>query len=311
MENLDQANILITGGNGMLGKAILKKLQHLGCKTIYSPGSGEMDLLSPNSIKDYLEYKEIDIIFHLASLVFGLQGNSNNQLQSFIQNTKIYSNLLEYVEKYKTVKKIFFAGTVAAYPEKKLSLKLTENMFFDGEPHFGEYGYASAKRHAFAHLKILKSCSNIDFTYGIFTNMYGPNDTYDLVNGHVIPSLIKKGSIAKLKCTNKLNVWGNPNSSRDFMHVDDAAAAAVLLTQKSTELCNICTGVESQMIEAANIIRNHYNLKELIWDNSMPIGISNRFISNNKLQELNFTCNYTLETGLGHACEWYDVYGEI
>jgi GDP-L-fucose synthase len=300
-----KTKILVTGGNGMLGRAIVKKLVSQSTIEIYNPTSSEMNLTSMESIESYLCNRKIDQVYHVASLVYGLQGNLSNQLKSFETNTKIYSNLLTYLADNSMVPKIFFAGTVASYPEKFLNTKLNEKDFLGGEPHTGEYGYAMAKRQALAHLKILGMVNNINFVYGVFTNLYGPNDTYDIINGHVIPSLIKKAHNSSLAGGDTVAVWGNEYSTRDFMHVDDAARAAILLMENFEGVVNICTGVESSMREVAEIIKSEFDLSGVKWETDKPVGISNRSVSNEILKSYNFHCEYDLITGLKNACNWY------
>jgi len=239
--------ILITGATGLLGAAIVSKLKSQGYVNLLIPTHKELDLLEINMAESWFNKHKPSYVFHLASLVYGLKGNLENQLKSIHQNTQINLNILNACANY-SIKKIFFAGTVASYPFPYPSLPLEEKFFLDGEPHAGEYGYATAKRHALSYLKILKETKNIDYCYGIFTNMYGINDRYDIDGGHVIPALIKKALNAIQTDKKSLTVWGNKNTTRDFLNSKDAAHAAILCMQSFTGTINIASG-ESISIE--------------------------------------------------------------
>ncbi|MFW5394211.1 NAD-dependent epimerase/dehydratase family protein, partial [Yersinia sp. 2544 StPb PI] len=155
----------------------------------------------------------------------------------------------------------------ASYPYPYKSLPLKEDFFLDGEPHWGEYGYASAKRHALAYLKIMKEYDGIDYCYGLFTNLFGQNDKFDTVNGHVIPSLIEKSISSINNCTNRLNVWGRPDTTRDFLFSYDAGIAAILAMEKYSGVINIASGKESSMQEVTDAINEYFDNKmDIVWD---------------------------------------------
>lgn len=298
--------ILITGSTGMLGRAIVDNLSRLGFNNLITPSSQQLDLRNSAHVARYLLEKQPLYIFHLASLVYGLKGNQNNQLKSLIDNTLIYANLLGAVNEVPSIKKIFFAGTVASYAYPFKHFPLEESNFFDGLPHSGEFGYAMAKRHAYSYLKLLEEKNQVDYVYGLYTNLYGPHDRFDTLNGHVIPSLIAKAFTAKSAGRSHFMVWGNPESSRDFMYVDDAARASILLMQEANGIANICTGVSTSMRSAAEAISSTIGKTvQPIWDANEPVGIVNREISATRLKSLGFIPKYSIETGIAHTMEWY------
>ncbi|WP_040002402.1 NAD-dependent epimerase/dehydratase family protein [Dickeya chrysanthemi] len=150
------SKILITGSGGVLGYGLVNALRSSGYDNLLTPNRNEMDCLNQDSVDDYLNKNRPEYVFHLASLVFGLKGNLDNQLKSISNNTIINQNVIVSSHKF-NVKKIFFAGTVASYPFPYIQQPLVEDDILMGEPHDGEYGYAMAKRHALAFLKILKN----------------------------------------------------------------------------------------------------------------------------------------------------------
>jgi GDP-L-fucose synthase len=298
------ARILITGAQGMVGTAIVRTLRDQGYQNLLLPTRSDLELLSPEATQLYFAEHKPEYVMHIAAVVFGLAGNMRNQMASLSQNTLINQNVLVNCAAQR-VKKVFFAGTVASYPFPYKSLPLIEDQLFEGQPHGGEFGYASAKRHAAAYLEVMHSDLGIPFTYGLFTNMYGPNDRFDIENSHVIPSLIRKLHDAKRSGT-AFRVWGDGTAKRDFMHVQDAAAAAVLSFLRYDGFINISSGRTASMRDVVNgLLKVAPFDGKVEWDTSAPSGIPERSVSNRKLQELGFKPTYELEAGLVDAYNWY------
>jgi GDP-L-fucose synthase len=298
------SRILVTGAHGMVGSAIVKNLRDQGFHNLLLPHQSEVDLKSSDATQKYFAERKPEFVFHLAAMVFGLAGNMRNQLASLSQNTLINHNVLVNCAALR-VKKVFFAGTVASYPFPYKALPLVEDHLFDGQPHGGEFGYACAKRHAAAYLEVMQKDLGIPFTYGLFTNMYGPNDRFDIENSHVIPSLIRKLHDAKRHGT-AFRIWGDGTAKRDFLHVNDAAVAAVLSFLRYDGFINISSGHASSMLDVVNgLLKAQPFDGKVEWDTSAPSGIPERSVSNRKLQELGFKPTYELETGLVDAYNWY------
>jgi GDP-L-fucose synthase len=176
-------------------------------------------------------------------------------------------------------------------------LPLKEEDLCKSLPHKGEYGYATSKLHALHYLKLLKEHHNIDFAYGLLTNLFGPNDKFDVENGHVIPSLICKAYNASIAKTS-FEVWGREDTIRDFLFVEDAAEAILHLCQHGSGIYNIASGQETTMGELARLICNAANISEPIqWRPDLPVGIPKRTIDISRLLETGFINKMTsLET---------------
>lgn len=299
------SKILITGARGLLGTALVNELKNQGFMNLFCPSSKELNLLDNTLVKTWFDVNKPEYVFHLASLVFGLKGNMDNQLKSIHQNTLMNLNLLNACGEVE-VKKIFFAGTVAAYPYPYPSLPLKEEFFMNGEPHTGEYGYAIAKRHALSYLKVLKQTKNIDYCYGIFTNLYGINDKFDINGGHVIPSLIKKAYDA-INSNNKIfKVWGKPETTRDFLYVEDAAKICILAFNNISGSLNIASGNELTMGDIVDVIGNYFDgALNVVWDSEAPIGIPKRSVCIDRLNELNPHNLTSIANGLQKTIDWY------
>ncbi len=290
----------------MLGCALKQALSEDGFTCILSPTRQELDLLHADAIRDFLKRENPDYIFHLASLVYGLKGNMRNQFDSLVNNTKMYGNLLECLCSEYKPKKIFFAGTVASYGYPYVKQPIVEDDLFVGLPHEGEYGYAMAKRHAYSYLKIGKDIHSVDFIYGLLTNLFGENDTFDSENGHVIPSLISKAVQSLRSKENNFEVWGNAESSRDFLYIKDAAKAIIYLMKNGSGIYNICSGKEISMMHLAkSISASLSNAVQPVWNEDQPIGISMRAVSNSKLKDLGFSGYTDFDVAIEKTVSWY------
>ncbi len=299
------AKILVTGAHGGLGQALLACLDSHGFTNVLAPSKKQLDLLDVDATRDFIKKEDPVIVLHLASVVFGLLGNIENQMRSLGENTVINSNLFSSIET-SNVKYIFFAGTVASYPYPYSRLPLLESDFFKGLPHRGEFGYAMAKRHAYPYLEMLKDTRDVKFTYGIFTNLYGRGDRFNERNGHVIPSLIMKAHRAKREGM-PLTVWGNGTAKRDFLHFNDAAEAIVMCLKSggSDNLINISSGVALEMGRLSEIIAGCAEIEDIVYLKDKPIGISERVVDNSILRLLGFEITVPIEDGISDLYRWY------
>jgi GDP-L-fucose synthase len=304
-----QAPMLVTGGSGMLGQALIKELKTEGYQNILAPGRDELDLLDNQAVTAYMDQQRPYWVFHLASVVYGLLGNMRNQIVALSDNTLINHNVLSAAGQVR-VKKIFYAGSVAAYPYPYPALPLCEEMLWRGVPHRGEYGYASAKRHALAYLEVLHEAAGIDYCYGVLTNLYGSNDRFDDRNGHVIPSLIHRLHVA-LRSGADFRAWGDGSARRDFMHARDAARAILVGMHNVTGLMNISSGTTASVRDVVDVLVGVAGYRgRVVWQPDMPVGIPERSVCNRILRAHGFTCEYDLESGLGATWDWYEAHAQ-
>lgn len=304
LNDIKKKQILITGSSGLLGTALKTKFSEFGFCNILSPSKSELDLLNQKKCDLYFQKNAIEIVIHLAGYVLGLGGNLKNQILSFEKNSLINFNLISTIANYK-VKKLFFAGTVASYPYSYLDAPLKEENFFDGLPHHGELGYALAKRNAYNHLVLLQKETNLEFTYGVLTNLFGKNDRFNEINGHVLPSLISKAFNAK-KNNDVFKIWGNGLSKRDFMYSEDAANIIIeTLFLKESLVLNIASGKSQKISDAVSIISDFFNIKKIEYEENKPFGISERSINTERLLQHIQLKNTPFEIALIETCEWY------
>lgn len=306
MTKLDRNKpVIITGSGGVVGKAVLAYLQLKGFTRLLAPTRQEMNLLDIVSTQAYLAANRSQAIIHLASVVFGLGGNLKHQLRSALENTAINNNLFAALQQY-PVERLFFAGTVASYPFPYRTMPLVEERFFEGLPHYGEFGYAMAKRHAYTYLRILAEEIGLRYTYGIFTNLYGPHDRFDIENGHVIPSLIAKAYSAAQSGV-ALEVWGDGSAQRDFLHAEDVAQAILICLDQNdaNRLINISSGQGVSIRHVAETTAAIAGIAQLHFASDKPVGIPSRVVDNKQLISLGFVPSISIEDGLSSTYNWY------
>jgi GDP-L-fucose synthase len=298
------SKVLITGASGMVGNHVRIALEQIPSVKVYCPSRDELNLELRPAVEEYFEKVHPDYVFHFAGRVHGLGGNLMFPIESLSANIRINDSVLTAC-KADSVKKVFFAGTVASYGYPFESLPLRESDLLLGEPHSGEYGYASAKRIALTYLNLLRDKFSKKFVYGVYTNLYGPHDRFNIVSGHVVPSLVMKIE-QSLKDNKPLVVWGNPSTTRDFLFSEDACNAAIHLMECAEGVINIGSGVESTMksvIEGLVEISNFQNA--VLWDEAKPIGIKKRYSDISVLRASGYLPRFDLKDGLRKTWTWY------
>jgi GDP-L-fucose synthase len=299
------APILVTGSGGLLGHAVRKALARAGFTAVLAPRRAELDLLDTAATADYFVCHRPEYVIHLASVVFGLVGNMKNQSLSLEQNTALNNSIFAAMRR-SPVRRCFYAGTVASYPFPYPSLPLREEVFFEGLPHYGEFGYALAKRHAHSYLQILSKEIGLEYSYGVFTNLFGEHDRFDALNGHVVPSLIAKAYEAATG-GKPFEVWGDGRAERDFLHADDAADAILLcLHQPGVRLVNISSGTTTSIREVAETIGRAAGIAAPGFLPDAPVGILRRVVDNSALRDLGFRRQVSIGEGLTRTYRWYE-----
>ena len=296
--------VVVTGGRGMLGRAVCQELEAQGFTRICTPPRSELELLDTASTLSFFRQHRPTYVFHLASVVFGLLGNQRNQIKAISENTILNHNVLLAAAEV-GVSKMFFAGTVASYPFPFPRLPLTEDMLWQGAPHGGEFGYAHSKRHALAYLEVLSKELGMEFLYGLLTNLYGPNDRFDEQNGHVIPSLVKRMDAAKAENTD-FSVWGDGSATRDFMYMEDAARAILTLFGAGCGVVNISSGQSVSIRDAVDALVAAAGFEgKVVWQLDKPVGVPVRSVSDSVLRSLGFAPRVSIEAGMQLTWDWF------
>ena len=276
--------IWITGASGSLGQELVPRLSgNFESAEICFPTSSELDLENFEDVSSFVEDFSPTHVYHLAARVFGVGGHTKSPEASLISNTRIDNSVLGALFK-KPPTWIYYASTVATYGYPYKQLPLLEDNLLEGNPHESEYGYSMSKRLALAYLELLKKHHNVKYVYGLSTNLFGRGDRFLSGGGHVIVSLLEKAKQARESQT-ALHVWGESNSTRDFLSTRSAAAIIAELTNLHTGSINIASGQEISIKSIAEIICESFNLEAGYEFTHQLQGIPIRVCSVKKLQQ--------------------------
>jgi GDP-L-fucose synthase len=293
------AKIFVAGHRGMVGSAIVRKLQTEGYNNLVLRTSSELDLRNQVAVENFFANEKPEYVFLAAAKVGGILANNTYRADFLYENLMIESNVIHqsYVHK---VKKLLFLGSSCIYP-KLAPQPLKEEYLLSGYLEETNEPYAIAK---IAGIKLCESYRRqygCDFISAMPTNLYGPNDNYDLNNSHVIPALIRKFHEAKESNSPTVVVWGSGKPLREFMHVDDLAEACLFLMENysEAEFVNIGTGEEMSINALARLIQKvvGYN-GEITFDATKPDGTPRKLMDVSKLFNLGFSHKIDLATGL-------------
>lgn len=293
------AKIFVAGHRGMVGSAIVRKLQAEGYNNLLLRASSELDLRNQAEVEDFFASEKPEYVFLAAAKVGGIMANTTYRADFLYENLMIESNVIHqsYVH---GVKKLLFLGSSCIYP-KLAPQPLQEKHLLSGYLEETNEPYAIAK---IAGIKLCESYRRqygCDFVSAMPTNLYGPNDNYDLKNSHVIPALIRKFHEAKINNSPTVEVWGSGKPLREFMHVDDLADACLFLMKfySNEEFINIGTGEELSISDLSVLIRKTVNANvEIKFDNTKPDGTPRKFMDNSKLSGLGWKFRISLRQGI-------------
>ena len=294
-----QDKIYVAGHRGMVGSAIIRKLESEGYHNILKRTSGELDLRSQRNVLLFFEKEKPDYVFLAAAKVGGIIANNTYRAEFLYDNLIIQSNVIHsaYLNK---VKKLMFLGSSCIYP-KLAPQPLKEDALLTGllEP--------TNEPYAIAKIAGIKMCDAYRDQYGcnfisvMPTNLYGPNDNYDLNSSHVLPALIRKFHEAKVEGKKGVEIWGTGSPKREFMHVDDLARACYFLMQNHNEagFVNIGVGKDVSIKELAFLIREIVGFEGgLTFDATKPDGTPRKLMDVSKLEKLGFKYSIELEEGI-------------
>lgn len=298
--------ILITGGNGFLGKYVVTEtMEHFPKSKILIPESSKADLrFWKNCVK---VVKDIDIVIHLAGNVGGIGYNQKFPGTLFYDNLIMGIQLLE-AARVSGVKKFVTIGTICSYP-KFTPIPFKEENLWDGYPEETNAPYGLAKKMLLVQSQAYHQQYGVNAIYLLLVNLYGPGDKFNDDKSHVIPALIKKFLIAKQKNSPFVTVWGTGKPTREFLYVEDAARAIVLATKKYNKPnpINIGSGTEISIKELSKLIRKLTQYKgKIVWDETKPDGQPRRSLDTSKAyREFGFMAKTKFNDGLKKTIEWY------
>lgn len=299
--------VVVTGGAGFLGQAVVRSLKRRGCKEIFVPRSREYDLRSLPAIKRMLKKATPDIVLHLAAVVGGIGANRANPGSFFYDNIMMGVQLIN--QAYRSgVQKFVAVGTICAYP-KFTPVPFKEKDLWNGYPEETNAPYGLAKKMLLVQSQAYRQQYGFNSIFLLPVNLYGPGDNFSPQSSHVIPALIKKCIDAQRSGDDHIVVWGSGRATREFLYVDDAALGVVLAAEKynSSEPVNLGAGFEISVKDLVKKIVRLTGFKgKVIWDRSKPDGQPRRRLDISRAKkEFGFKAKTDLMTGLKRTIQWY------
>ena len=298
------SKIYIAGHRGMVGSSILRALKAKGYSNFLLKSSAELDLRNQQAVADFFAFEKPEYVFLAAAKVGGIVANNTYRADFISENMIILSNVIH--QAYLTgVKKLLFLGSSCIYP-KLAPQPLKEEYLLTGllEP--------TNEPYAIAKIAGIKMCDAYREQYGcnfisvMPTNLYGPNDNYDLNNSHVLPALLRKFITAKNNGDTAVTIWGTGSPLREFLHADDLADACLFLMQTHNDsgLVNIGVGDDISILNLAQLVKQIVGFEgEIITDTSKPDGTPRKLMDVSKLTNLGWKASISLEEGIKKVYE--------
>ena len=301
-----QDKIYIAGHRGMVGSAILRALQAQGFSNFVLRTSSELDLRNQQAVADFFAQEKPDYVFLAAAKVGGIVANNTYRADFIYENLMIQNNVIHqaYVNK---VKKLMFLGSSCIYP-KLAPQPLKEDYLLTGVLEPTNEPYAIAKIAGIKMCDAYRDQYGCDFISVMPTNLYGPNDNYDLTTSHVLPAMLRKFITAKRNGDKSVTIWGSGSPKREFLYADDLAQACLFLMENYNEsgLVNIGIGEDISILDLARLVKKTVGfVGEILTDTTKPDGTPRKLMDVSKLNGLGWKAKITLEEGI------QKVYDEI
>lgn len=317
MVNLD-SNIFVAGHRGMVGSAIVRQLEANGYRNIITRTSSELDLTNQAAVAAFFAEQKVDEVYLAAAKVGGIYANNTYPADFIYQNLMIEANVIQQAYAH-GVQKLLFLGSSCIYP-KLAEQPMAESALLNG------YLEPTNEPYAIAKIAGIKLCESYNRQYGVDyrsvmpTNLYGPGDNYHPENSHVIPALIRRIHEAKQADLSEVVIWGTGTPKREFLHVDDMAAASIFVmnldkgiyenhTDPMQSHINVGTGTDCSILEVAQTISDVVGFKgRITTDPSKPDGAPRKLMNVDRLRQLGWEASIGLESGLKNTYEWFQLH---
>ena len=298
--------IYIAGHKGMVGSAIWRALESKGYTNLIGKTSKELDLRNQQQVQAFFQTEKPDVVIDAAARVGGILANNNYPYTFLMENMQIQNNLIQTALDT-DVQKFVFLGSSCIYP-KLAPQPLQEECLLTSSLEPTNEWYAIAKISGVKACESIRKQFNKDFVSLMPTNLYGSNDNFDLQTSHVLPAMIRKFHEAKMNNNQSVTLWGSGTPMREFLHVDDMAAAVVfaLENQLDEHLYNIGTGTDLTIKELAELIQKTVGHQgEIIWDSSKPDGTPRKLMDVSKMKNKGWSATISLEAGIKATYQWF------
>ncbi len=300
------SKIYVAGHRGLVGSAIVRNLQEKGYKNLILKTRKELDLLDTKKVEAFFKKEKPEYVFLAAAKVGGIMANKTYPADFIYENLTVQNNII-HSSYLNGVKKLLFLGSSCIYP-RMAPQPIKEEYLLSGELEPTNKGYAVAK------IAGIITCQSYNKQYGtnfisvMPTNLYGPNDNFDLENAHVLPAMIRKFEEAKEADKKEVGMWGTGKAKREFLYADDLADACFFLmdTYNSSEIINIGTGEDVSIKELAKMVNKIVGFNgKIVWDKTKPDGAPRKLLNVDKLHRLGWRHRVELEDGIKETYEWY------
>ncbi len=300
--------IYIAGHRGLVGSALLRHLDKLGFRQVLTRTKAELDLTDSVAVAQFFKAEKPDYVFLAAAKVGGIMANKQYPADFIYENLQIQNNIIH--QSYLSgVKKLLFLGSSCIYP-KLAPQPIKEEYLLTGPLEETNDAYAIAKIAGIKMCQSYRKQHNCDFISVMPTNLYGPNDNFDLETSHVLPALIRRFHEAKQNHLNQVTLWGTGTPRREFIHVDDLARACLFLMENYSDSTpmNIGTGEDISILELAKMTSAIVGYEgQIVFDSNKPDGTPRKLLDVTKLSNLGFKAEMGLEDGIRMTYEWFKI----
>ena len=298
--------IFVAGHRGMVGSALIRGLETAGFSKLLKRDRSELDLGDSEAVTKFFRNEKPEVVIFAAAKVGGIKANNEQPVEFLLENLRLQNNVIAAAHE-SGVRKLLFLGSSCIYP-KLAPQPIPESALLSGPLEPTNEAYAIAK---IAGVKLCQAFSReygANFISAMPTNLYGPNDNFDLETSHVLAALLRKAYEAKKSSARELVVWGTGKPRREFLHVDDCASACLFLLEKydSPEIINVGCGEDISIHELAELICDVVGFDgELSWDKTKPDGTPRKLLDLSKLRGLGWTPTIPLRDGIAKTYEWF------
>ena len=298
--------IYVAGHRGMVGSACRRALEKEGYTNLVGKTSKQLDLRNQQAVEDFIRIEQPKAIIDAAAKVGGILANDTYPYEFLMDNMLIQNNLIRAAHE-NDVPKFIFLGSSCIYPKFAPQPLKEEFLLTDSLEPTNEW-YAIAKISGVKLIEALRKEYCRDYVSLMPTNLYGPNDNFDLKSSHVLPAMIRKFHEAKLSGNTSVELWGTGSPMREFLHVDDLGQAVLFALENKLDehLYNVGTGVDLTIKELAELIQSTVEHQgEIVWDSTKPNGTPRKLMDNSKLESQGWSSSIKLMDGINSTYEWF------
>jgi GDP-L-fucose synthase len=302
----NNSRIFVAGHRGLVGSAIVRRLEHLGFDEVLTATRDQLDLRDQAAVNYWFRANRPEFVYLVAGTVGGILANSTRPAEFIYDNMMIHATVVHSSHLF-GVKKLLYLGSSCIYP-RLAKQPMKEEELLDGRLEPTNEAYAIAKIAGIKLCQAYRTQYGSDFISAMPTNLYGPNDNFDLTSSHVLPAMIRKFHDARQDGRHEVTLWGTGSPRREFLHVDDLAEACLFLMRNYDESShiNVGTGEDVSILELAEMVRRivHPNAR-ITWDASKPDGTPRKLLDVSRLHKLGWRHRIALGEGIESTYQWF------